>query len=347
MSKLHSQLSENSIFAVAKRMITRVTGLDVTCMPFLLVITLLFLLTPPLTSLQASERAQGCPYKSALGVSRVLEIDVSQGAEYGLAQFPRTLPLKRGEVVLTFDDGPLPSVTKSILKTLKRHCAKATFFAVGKMALAAPDVMQQIVRAGHSVGAHTHSHPRDLRHHYNGYSRYQIERGFLEVAESAGQPISAFFRYPGLHDEPKLNRYLKKREIANLSVDIIPGDTDGLGPQRLINRTLNQLKRRGRGIILLHDIKPATARALPRLLSALKARGYRLVHITSSKAFKAVSIDELYSQYSRLSHKNPKTIIGGLTYRQLYAEVDRQIRARRAKLLKKHRRTYKRGNRKR
>lgn len=283
-------------------------------------------------------QARDCDRKSALGVERVMTLDVSKGGQFGKAQFKETLPLEPGEVVLTFDDGPLPHVTNKILKALKRHCAKATFFAVGKMAKAAPEVMKRIAAAGHSIGTHTHSHPRDLRHHYNSYSRYQIERGFHEVAASTGQPISAFFRYPGLHDEPKLNDYLSERQIVNLSVDIIPGDTDGLGPARLIRRTLSQLKRRGKGIILLHDIKPATAKAVPGLLSALKARGYKLVHIVSSKPYQPVPIAFLHHKYGALSHKNPKTIIGGKTYRELYSEVDRKIRARQARLHRYQRR---------
>lgn len=286
----------------------------------------------------ADAQAKGCDGNAGLGVARVLELDVSKGGRFGKAQFEATLPLEAGEVVLTFDDGPLPHVTNKILKALKQHCAKATFFAVGKMAKAAPEVMKRIASEGHSIGTHTHSHPRDLRHHYNSYSRYQIERGFYEVAASTGQPISAFFRYPGLHDEPKLNDYLSSREIVNLSVDIIPGDTDGLGPARLISRTLSQLKRRGKGIILLHDIKPATAKALPGLLTALKARGYKLVHIVSSKPYQPVPIALLHHKYGALSHKNPKTIIGGKTYRQLYSEVDRKIRARQARLHKYQRR---------
>lgn len=294
-----------------------------------------FMFQPGGKAIAASAAAnKACKHKGALGVSRVLEIDVSHGGQFGRAQFDKTLPLNPGEVVLTFDDGPLPHVTNKILRALERHCAKATFFAVGKMALDAPDVMKRIATAGHSIGTHTHSHPRDLRHHYNGYSRYQIERGFLEVASSAGRPISAFFRYPGLHDEPKLNDYLTQRKIANFSVDIIPGDTDGLSPARIISRTLSQLKRRGKGIILLHDIKPATARAMPRLLSALKARGYKLVHITSSQPFRPVPIEKLATKYSGLHHKNPQTIIGGKSYHQLYAEVDRKIRARQRKLFR-------------
>ena len=278
--------------------------------------------------LAAAADAPACAHKAALGVSRTLVIDTAKGPRYGRAQFDTALPLAPGEVVLTFDDGPLPHVTNKILKTLARHCAKATFFAVGKMAKDAPEVMRRMARAGHSIGTHSHTHPRDLRHHYVPYSRYQIERGFIEVAASAGQPIAAFFRFPGLHDSPGLNDYLAKRGIANFSVDIIPGDSDGYGAATLIRRTMRQLRRRGKGIILLHDIQPATAAALPGLLRALKRGGYKLVHITASQPYKPVPIAEWQAKYDKLSHRNPKTIIGGRSWRQLYAETDRLRRRR-------------------
>lgn len=274
-----------------------------------------FLMAPASTIAMAGQ----CPEGTGIGVSRVLEIDNSLGGRYGSVQFgEKLLPLKKGEVVLTFDDGPLPRVTKSILRTLKSHCTKATFFSVGKMALAYPEIIRQVARDGHTVGSHTHSHPRDLRHHYFPYSRFQIEKGFNEVQQAVGHPISPFFRFPGLHDYVKMNDYLSEREIANFSVDIVPGDTNGLGPSAIVRNTLSQLRRKGKGILLLHDIKPATAAALPSLLSALKRHGYKIVHVVSKKKFVSVPTAFMDLKYGHLSHKNPKTIIGGLTYRQLY-----------------------------
>ncbi len=292
-------------------------------------------------------KGESCRNKGAIGVSRVLEIDTSTGPRYGRVQFKdQLLPLRHKEVVITFDDGPLPSVTKSILRTLKRHCTKATFFAVGKMAKAYPQIIQKVYNEGHTVGAHTHSHPRDLRHHYFPYSRFQIERGFQDVQTATGRPIAPFFRFPGLHDYKEMNDYLSDRHIANFSVDIVPGDTSGYSPARIIRNTLSQLRRRGKGILLLHDIKPATAAALPRLLSALKARGYKIVHIVPRKPFKPVPIALINMLYEDFSHKDPKTIIGGLTYRQLYGgkSAKKAKRAFRQQSHKKRSRKY-RGKR--
>src|SRR5512137_2314374 len=76
----------------------------------------------------------------ALGVERVVEIDTASGPLYGdISVLSREDTfLKPREVVLTFDDGPMPWITKSILDTLDRFCTKATFFSVGRMAIAYP-----------------------------------------------------------------------------------------------------------------------------------------------------------------------------------------------------------------
>lgn len=271
--------------------------------------------------------AKACNNRSAIGVARTLEIDTSTGPRYGRVQFKdQLLPLKHKEVVITFDDGPLPRITNSILRTLARHCTKATFFSVGKMAKAYPKTIQKVAAHGHTVGSHTHSHPRDLRHHHFPYSRFQIERGFQDVQAAVGKPIAPFFRFPGLHDFKNMNDYLGQRHIANFSVDIVPGDTNGYSAKTIIRNTLSQLRRQGKGILLLHDIKPATAAALPGLLSALKANGYKIVHMVPKENFKPISITFMNRLYEGYNHKNPKTIIGGLTYKQLYSAQDARNR---------------------
>ena len=98
--------------------------------------------------------AAGCPHNpDALGVSRVLEVDTTGGPRFGSLQYRRTLGLGPKEVVLTFDDGPHPKHTVSILKALDEECVKATFFPVGIWAKHVPDVMQMVAERGHTIGA--------------------------------------------------------------------------------------------------------------------------------------------------------------------------------------------------
>src|SRR6476619_3704261 len=81
----------------------------------------------------AQEACNPCP--DALGVSRVAEIDTSSGPRFGF-QYKEQDILADGEVVLTFDDGPLRPYSRPVLEALAAHCTKATFFVVGRMAVA-------------------------------------------------------------------------------------------------------------------------------------------------------------------------------------------------------------------
>src|ERR1700744_4338945 len=79
-----------------------------------------------------SAMAADCPGNpNALGVSRTIVVDPSEHTRLGSLQYPESLPLNDHEVVLTFDDGPLPPYTSRILDTLASECVKATFFMVG------------------------------------------------------------------------------------------------------------------------------------------------------------------------------------------------------------------------
>jgi peptidoglycan/xylan/chitin deacetylase (PgdA/CDA1 family) len=190
-------------------------------------------------------------------------------------------------VLLTFDDGPTPAVTSSLLDTLARFCTKATFFHVGRMAIAHPRLVKRVLAEGHTVGSHTWSHPASLPRMKPEDARAEIERGFSAIALAAGRPIAPLFRFPGLRDDAVLLTYLQQRKVATITVDVVSNDSFITSTERLVSTTLSRLESRGGGIVLFHDIKPQTARALPTVLAELKRRGYAIVHLRSRHAFDA------------------------------------------------------------
>src|SRR6516162_993695 len=95
--------------------------------------------------------ASECPGNpNAIGTSRTIVVDPVEHPRLGSLQYRETLPLKDHEVVLTFDDGPLPSKTNHVLDTLAHECVKAIFFLVGEMATNHPDVVHRIEAGGHA-----------------------------------------------------------------------------------------------------------------------------------------------------------------------------------------------------
>jgi peptidoglycan/xylan/chitin deacetylase (PgdA/CDA1 family) len=232
-----------------------------------------------------------CAYDPArTHISRIVAADSTNGPLYGQVvnvaadkSQNRTLALKDHEIVLTFDDGPLGANTMTVLDTLDRHCMKAIFFSVGRMALANPKLIQEVDRRGHTVGTHTWSHPRAMDLMQPEDIKLEIEKGFAAVSRAVGKPIAPFFRFPGLRDSPEGVTYLASRNISVWSVDIISGDTDpGANAARITKDVLNRIHQRGRGIVLFHDIKKPTAEALDGILTELEKDGYKVVHVVSN-----------------------------------------------------------------
>jgi peptidoglycan-N-acetylglucosamine deacetylase len=147
--------------------------------------------------LLGTANAEQCP-PDALGVSRTLVVDPNEHPRVGSMQYPETLPLNDHEVVLTFDDGPLPRYTNGVLETLASECVKATFFMVGQMARAYPWMVRRVYDEGHTVANHTQNHP--IRKMSATQAAREIEEGFASLRDAIGDPqaVSPFFRIPGL-----------------------------------------------------------------------------------------------------------------------------------------------------
>src|SRR5438105_10852553 len=148
-----------------------------------------------------SASAADCPgHPNALGTSRTLVVDPREHPRIGTMQYPETLPLRDHEVVLTFDDGPLPRNSSKILAILASQCVKATFFIIGRMAQAYPEGVRKLVEAGHSVGAHTQNHPLTMDQMPLERARQEIDEGIAAVKSALGngEALAPFFRIPGL-----------------------------------------------------------------------------------------------------------------------------------------------------
>src|SRR5215831_16537298 len=236
------------------------------------------------TSVSASaETCLGNP--DALGTSRVLTINPSEFTLLGTIQYKQTLPLKDHEVVITFDDGPLPPYTDIILDTLASQCVKATYFLVGQMAHAHPSIVRRIFNEGHTIGTHSQNHPRAFERLSMQRVEREVDGGINSVTTAIGdaKALSPFFRLPGFGRTNAIERFLENKQLVTWSADV---DTDdwwrGSTPEAIVERAMRRLNAKGRGIILMHDIHRKTAIALPILLKELKANGYSVVHVVAA-----------------------------------------------------------------
>src|SRR6266436_1493302 len=236
--------------------------------------------TPAAPAVARAPAKPPCANRDALGIARVVEIDTTGGPGFGFEHFKDLDFLRDKEVVLTFDDGPWPVNTPSVLKTLADECTTGIFFPIGKHATYYPEILKQVAAAGHTVGAHTWSHANlNNKKLTDDQRKEEIEKGFSAVKWALGAPPSPFFRFPALQHPPEMVTYLGTRNIAIFSCDLDSFDFKARNPQQVIDVTMKKLDKLGKGIILMHDFHKHTAEALPELLRKLKDGGYKVVQM--------------------------------------------------------------------
>jgi len=220
-----------------------------------------------------------CANPDAIGIARVVEIDTTGGPGFGFEHFKQLDFLRDKEVVLTFDDGPWPVNTPSVLKTLAEECTTGIFFPIGKHATYFPEILKQVAAAGHTIGSHTWSHANlNNKKLTEDQRKEEIEKGISAVKWAlGGTSFAPFFRFPALQHPPEMVTYLGTRNVAIFSCDLDSFDFKASKPQTVIDSVMKKLDKLGKGIVLMHDFQKHTAEALPELLHKLKAGGYKVV----------------------------------------------------------------------
>ena len=248
-------------------------------------VPLVFVFALTMAPAQAQSSCEG--RADVLGTARILAVDAATTPRVGRKSFPQTLPLAPREVVLTFDDGPWPGTTPRILDALKAECVRATFFLLGRNAVARPDLARREIAEGHTVGTHTYSHPPLDRMPFAG-AIAEIDRGFTGVETALyGQPSQTprtpFFRFPGFASTPALLDYLEKRGIVAFGADLWASDWNPQSPGQQLQLVLQRLEASRGGIVLFHDTRAQTAAMLPEFLRALKSGRYSVVHVVPAR----------------------------------------------------------------
>ena len=244
----------------------------------------------PAPALPPAPAKAPCANPNALGIARVVEIDTTGGPGFGFEHFKQLDFLRDKEVVLTFDDGPWPLNTPSVLKTLAEECTTGIFFPIGKHATYYPEILKQVAAAGHTVGSHTWSHANlNNKKLSEQQDKDEIEKGFSAVKWALGTAPSPFFRFPALQHPPAMVTYLGERNIGIFSCDLDSFDFKASKPQQVIDTVMKKLDKLGKGIILMHDFQKHTAIALPTLLRRLKAGGYKVVQMKAKAPVQTIA----------------------------------------------------------
>ena len=202
-----------------------------------------------------------------------------------LVKDPRTYYMVHTQekvVALTFDDGPDPLYTGSILDVLKAKEVKATFFILGKNAKENPDLLKRISVEGHEIGNHGYSH---------SYTSSQFVRELIRTDEVVYQALNKhthFYRPPGGIISKSLIDGVKEQGQVLTLWSIDSKDWQNPGPTRIVQ---NVVKSSLPGaIILLHDggeKREQTTQALSSIIEQLKQQGYRFVTVSELRNFES------------------------------------------------------------
>jgi len=187
-------------------------------------------------------------------------------------------------VALTFDDGPDPANTPALLALLAERNVPATFFVIGERAARQPELIEQMVAAGHEVENHTFHH-----HALTNLFSVQRLREELRQAQSEIQQLARraplFFRSPAGLTNPRIFRVTGEMGLAVAGYTARGLDRRDDAPARIAGRLLGRL--RPGAIFLLHDAGVPRERLLAvvtLVLDHVHAAGYRCVRLDELKS---------------------------------------------------------------
>lgn len=184
---------------------------------------------------------------------------------------------------LTFDDGPIPNVTPWVLEQLAAYNAEATFFCVGENARKYPELLQQVLDAGHTVGNHT-------MQHLDGWVTENLPY-FHDIRHASKVVNSTLFRPPFGRIKPRQAQFLQ-RHYDIVMWDVLSGDFDPhLKPEECVKNVTNNAQNGS--IVVFHDSLKAQEKlefALPRVLKHFAELGYRFSKLTPELLTKPVAL---------------------------------------------------------
>ncbi len=183
------------------------------------------------------------------------------------------------EILFTFDDGPSPTTTPKILDILAKYKIHAVFFMVGEMVdggnKRVPAIVQRILREGHVIANHTMHHKDLCRVKQTETAAADIDDGRAAIEKMSGLHL-AWFRTPYGARCKRVEELLAERGLVHFHWDLDPQEWKHNDPQKAFDYVTGSLARSSdRNVLLMHDIKTATVKALPEILDWIAAENVR------------------------------------------------------------------------
>jgi peptidoglycan/xylan/chitin deacetylase (PgdA/CDA1 family) len=188
------------------------------------------------------------------------------------------------QLALTYDDGPNDPYSLDLLDVLSRHQVRATFFMIGKHVRQRPDIVRDVVSAGHEIGNHTFEHPL-LTFRSEGEIRAELSRCDTALFEVIGKRCR-LFRPPFGGRRPAVLRIARELGLEPIMWNVTGFDWDAPPAATIVAKVTKQTT--GGSVILLHDgghknlgaDRSQTVKATDHLIRHYREHGYNFVTIT-------------------------------------------------------------------
>jgi peptidoglycan-N-acetylglucosamine deacetylase len=179
-------------------------------------------------------------------------------------------------VNITLDDGPDPTWTPKILKVLRDNGVRATFCMIGPQATAHPELVKQVVAAGHRLCDHSVHHDEAMDHKSQAYQKKEILDAAAQITQASGGVAPLYYRAPGGAFTPYSRQIAASRNLRPLGWNVDSDDWQRHGVAAIEATVKEEL---GNGpTLLFHDgggDRSQTVQALKQLLPWLRQHGYR------------------------------------------------------------------------
>ncbi|MGI5268619.1 polysaccharide deacetylase family protein [Nonomuraea sp. CA-218870] len=205
-------------------------------------------------------------------------------------------------VALTFGGGPGPE-TGRLLDTLREAGARATFFAVGGNAAAAPELLRRMSAEGHLVGNHSYEH-RDLARLPSSKIADSLTRTQDVVTAAIGRRPT-LVRAPYGSVGPELRTVARELGLSLVDADVESSDWRDLDAGEISDRVVN--RTHPGAIVRLHDTRSTTVSAVPDILERLAGKGYTFVTVPELYGAAGMQAGHLYKSGIAPVRKEPLT----------------------------------------
>ncbi|MGW1910148.1 polysaccharide deacetylase family protein [Streptomyces sp. NPDC002076] len=178
-------------------------------------------------------------------------------------------------VNITIDDGPDPVWTPQVLQVLRENGVKATFCMIGPQAQAHPELVRQVVAAGHRLCDHTVSHDTTMDKKSEAYQSQQILEAQQQITQASGGVRPMYYRAPGGAFTPYSRHLAASHGMRPLGWNVDSKDFERPGTGTIVATVQRELTNGP--TILFHDAggdRSQTVAALRTLLPWLKQQGY-------------------------------------------------------------------------